>query len=146
MSKGDGAAPLPPPSPTRGVWLDVDPGHDDAMAIILAYRHSKYYSTGSLEVLGASTCAGNQTVEKTSLNFQRIVNLIGEETRCIPGAAEPLLRRSGIGSPDCKGTEIHGESGLGGAVWPQPETVLEPDVSSSAVHVMEQRISEYYRR
>jgi hypothetical protein len=47
----DGAARIP-------VWLDCDPGHDDAFALILAVHHPK------LELIGVSTVAGNQSVEK----------------------------------------------------------------------------------
>ena len=41
--------------------LDCDPGHDDAMAAILAWRYNR---SGRLCMLGASTCAGNQTIDK----------------------------------------------------------------------------------
>jgi uridine nucleosidase len=42
------------------VWLDCDPGHDDALAIILAAYHP------SLKLIGISTTHGNQTVDKTT--------------------------------------------------------------------------------
>jgi hypothetical protein len=46
------------------VWIDCDPGHDDAFALILA-GHSP-----SLEVVGVSTSAGNQTLDKTTKNVR----------------------------------------------------------------------------
>lgn len=52
-------------------WLDCDPGHDDAFAIILAA-----YSP-QLELLGISCSAGNQTIEKTTKNTLNVVNVSG---------------------------------------------------------------------
>eukprot|EP00873_Tetraselmis_striata_P000181 jgi/Tetstr1/420445/TSEL_011558.t1 len=83
------------------VWLDCDPGHDDAMAIILA-GHSP-----SLQVLGISTVVGNQTVEKVTNNALRMLRAAGlEHIDVVQGAHKPLMR----GAPLCP--EIHGESGL----------------------------------
>ncbi len=53
------------------VWLDCDPGHDDAMAIILA-GHSP-----SIDLLGISTVAGNQTVAKTTQNALDVLHAAG---------------------------------------------------------------------
>ena len=89
-------APLP-------VWLDCDPGHDDALAIILAA-----YTPG-IRLLGLSTVHGNQTLAKTSLNARRVLAMAGVEgVRVAPGAAKPLLR------PPRVCAEIHGASGLDG--------------------------------
>ena len=52
-------------------WLDCDPGHDDAMAIILAG-----YSP-SIQLLGISTVAGNQSVEKVTQNALDVLDLVG---------------------------------------------------------------------
>ena len=51
-----------PPTPLP-VWLDCDPGHDDAMAIVLAG-----HSPASLRLVGVSTVASNQSVDKTTRN------------------------------------------------------------------------------
>ena len=83
------------------VWLDCDPGHDDAFAIILA-GHSK-----KINLLGISTVAGNQTVERTTLNALRISSISGmEDIPVAKGVAKPLMRPARI----CP--EIHGTSGL----------------------------------
>lgn len=53
----------------KPVWLDCDPGHDDAMAIILAG-----YSP-ALKLLGISTVASNQVVEKTTRNALDVLDV-----------------------------------------------------------------------
>jgi inosine-uridine nucleoside N-ribohydrolase len=85
------------------VWLDCDPGHDDALALILA-AHSP-----AVRLLGVSTCHGNQTLAKTTLNARRVLAMAGvAHIPVIPGAAKPLLRPARV----C--AEIHGASGLDG--------------------------------
>lgn len=84
------------------IWLDCDPGHDDAMAIMLA-GHSP-----SVELLGLSTVAGNQTVEKTTVNALRVLSLADiRGVDVVMGQGAPLMRESKV----CP--EIHGSSGLG---------------------------------
>lgn len=97
----------------RKIILDVDPGHDDAMAILLAARH--------LDVLGITTVAGNQTIEKTTINALKVLELA--ELTHIPvarGSARPLV------SEPLHAPIIHGETGLDGAELPEPTTSLEP--------------------
>jgi len=81
--------------------LDCDPGHDDAFAILLAGHNPR------INLLGISTVAGNQTVEKTTNNAQRITSVGGlSHIKIVKGQAVPLVRPSQI----CP--EIHGESGM----------------------------------
>jgi len=90
------------------VWLDCDPGHDDAFAIILAGNNDK------IKLLGISTVAGNQTVERTTINALRISSISGMESVPVAkGLAKPLMRKSRI----CP--EIHGTSGLDGTNFPE---------------------------
>jgi purine nucleosidase/pyrimidine-specific ribonucleoside hydrolase len=90
-------------SPPLPVWLDCDPGHDDALAIMLAA-----YAPG-IKLLGLSTVHGNQTLAKTTLNARRVLAMAGVTgLRVAPGAAKPLLR------PPRACPEIHGDSGLDG--------------------------------
>ncbi|EFA83639.1 N-D-ribosylpurine ribohydrolase [Heterostelium album PN500] len=87
------------------VWLDCDPGHDDAFAIMMA-GHSK-----SLKLLGISTVVGNQTVEKTTINALKVCAISGlSDVEVVKGAANPLMRPSMV----CP--EIHGDSGLDSSV------------------------------
>ena len=86
------------------LWLDCDPGHDDALAIILA-GHSP-----SIDLLGISTVSGNQSLAKTTSNAAKVCVAAGLTGRCTvsAGQAVPLLRKAK------HDPEIHGESGLGG--------------------------------
>ena len=81
--------------PTRAMttylWLDRDPGHDDAMAIILA----AHGMNPNVIVAGVSTTCGNQTLAKTTDNALRILHLIGATTSGRPPRApEPRSRAS----------------------------------------------------
>ncbi len=89
-------------SQMRRVWIDCDPGHDDAFALVLAL-----FSPG-IEVIGVSTTAGNQTLEKTTLNARRMLAALKQtgKVRVVKGAARPLLAEPRA----CP--EIHGGTGL----------------------------------
>ena len=101
------------------IVLDCDPGHDDAIALLLAL------ASPEIELLGVTTTYGNQTLEKTTANALRVLELAGR--RDVPvasGAAEPLER------PLVVAAHVHGESGLDGPALPPPS--IEP-VSDDAV-------------
>jgi uridine nucleosidase len=69
------------------LWLDCDPGHDDACAILLAAYHPH------LRLLGISTVYGNAPLSKTTLNALAVLEAIGKpEIPVIPGAAKPFCR------------------------------------------------------
>ena len=55
----------------RRIIIDCDPGHDDAVAIILAARNPK------LELLGITTVNGNQTLEKVTRNALNVCQYMG---------------------------------------------------------------------
>lgn len=85
------------------IWLDCDPGHDDAMAIILAAMHPEACLTG------ITTVAGNQSSEKTHANALAVLAAIGrDDIPVLRGQDAALLGPM----PYC--AEIHGESGLDG--------------------------------
>jgi pyrimidine-specific ribonucleoside hydrolase len=95
-------------SPTP-VILDVDPGHDDAVAIMLAC------GAPGLDLLALTTIAGNVPLEKTTRNALRILSLIGHtDVPVAAGASSPLRR------PLHTAEDIHGESGLDGPEIPDP--------------------------
>jgi purine nucleosidase len=89
------------------IILDVDPGHDDAVAIMLAC------GAPDIELLGVTTVAGNAPLEKTTRNALRVLSLVGRPgVPVAAGAAAPLVR------PLRTAEDIHGESGLEGSEIP----------------------------
>lgn len=103
-----------PAAPRQKVLLDVDPGHDDALAILVAG------ALPGLELLAVTTVAGNQTIEKTTRNARAVLALGGIDLPVAAGAARPLVRAP------ITAAEIHGESGLDGADLPAPRASLDP--------------------
>ena len=93
------------------IILDCDPGHDDAIALLLAV------ASPEVELIGVTTVAGNQTVDKTTSNALRILELVGrQDIPVFRGAERPLIR------PQDVAAHVHGESGLDGPELPQPST------------------------
>ena len=64
------------------VIIDCDPGHDDAMALLLAV------ASPELEVVAVTTVAGNQTLDKVTANAIRVLDVAEEHE--IPVAAHYL--------------------------------------------------------
>ncbi len=102
------------PAPTR-VVLDCDPGHDDAMAILLAA------ASPVIELEAITTVAGNQTLERVTLNARRVCSVAGIGDVPIAAGRERPLRR-----PPIVAAEIHGQSGLDGVDWDEPTVPLDP--------------------
>ncbi len=97
------------------IILDCDPGHDDAIAILLAAHHP------DIDLLAITTVAGNQSVEKTTRNALKVCSLAS--IRNVPiamGMDRPLLR------PAKHAPHIHGESGMDGPHIPEPTIELTP--------------------
>jgi len=97
------------------IILDCDPGHDDAIALLLAAHHP------DIELLAVTTVAGNQALEKTSRNALKVCSLAN--IRSVPvarGMDRPMLR------PPRYATDIHGETGLDGPDIPEPDIELVP--------------------
>lgn len=111
------------------IVLDCDPGHDDALAILLAAADP------NLELLAITTVAGNQTLAKTSLNARRICTVAGiEGVPVAAGCDRPLLREPII-SP-----EIHGESGLDGPAFGEPRVPLDPRHGADLIAELSQAV------
>jgi hypothetical protein len=103
-------------SRARRIILDCDPGHDDALAIMLAH------GTPEIEICAITTVAGNHPLQLTTLNALRVCSLAG--IRGVPVAAgceTPLLRELGTAP------EIHGEAGLEGYSWAEPSLSAVPE-------------------
>jgi purine nucleosidase len=89
------------------IILDCDPGIDDALAIAFAHGHP------GIDLVGITTVAGNVSLAKTTANALAVCEYIGAAgTPVTAGCAGPLLR------PAYDARDVHGDSGLGGAVLP----------------------------
>ncbi|MBE6985351.1 MAG: nucleoside hydrolase [Ruminococcaceae bacterium] len=110
----------------RAIILDGDPGHDDAIAWMLAKASEK------LEILAVTTVCGNQAVEKVSYNAQRICTLLGINAPIAKGKRTPLIAEP-MNAPS-----VHGESGLDGPVLPEPSMPLS---ALGSVELMAQTIA-----
>lgn len=96
------------------VILDGDPGHDDAMAWMLAK------ASDMLDIKAVVSVCGNQTIEKTTYNAQRICTLLGIDAPIAQGRPAPLC------SAVMTAASVHGQSGLDGPVLPEPAMELSP--------------------
>jgi inosine-uridine nucleoside N-ribohydrolase len=91
------------------IVIDCDPGHDDAMAILLAL------ASPEVELRGITTVAGNQTLDKTTRNALKVLELGGRpDIPVAVGAGRPLVRELRTAA------NVHGESGLDGPDLPEP--------------------------
>jgi inosine-uridine nucleoside N-ribohydrolase len=108
------------------ILLDCDPGHDDAIALLLAL------GSPELELLGVTTVPGNQTLEKTTANALRVLEYVGREDIAVAaGADRPLVREPYVAA------YVHGETGLDGPDLPPARG--EP-VDQHAVDFLAERI------
>src|SRR5215212_4229852 len=88
--------------PTK-ILIDCDPGHDDAIAILLAL------ASPEVELVGVTTVSGNQTLDKTTANAIRVLELAGRaDVPVAAGADRPLVRERFVAA------YVHGETGLDG--------------------------------
>jgi inosine-uridine nucleoside N-ribohydrolase len=92
------------------ILLDCDPGHDDAIALLLAL------ASDEVELRGVTTVAGNQTLDKTTANAIRVLELVGRgDVPVAAGAERPLVREARVAA------NVHGETGLDGPDLPLPQ-------------------------
>ena len=104
------------PGERPSIILDCDPGHDDAIAIVVAARHAN--------VLGITTVAGNAPLSATTRNAIIMRDLLGIGAPVHSGAERPLIR------PARHADYVHGKSGMDGADLPEPSG---PPASTDAV-------------
>lgn len=86
----------------RKIIIDTDPGHDDALALMLAIKSEMF------DIQAITTVCGNSTIENTTRNARYILGILNAEN--IPvysGAAKPLKR-------ELIQAVVHGKSGLEG--------------------------------
>lgn len=98
----------------RKIILDCDPGHDDAIAILLAHGNPE------IELLAVTTVVGNQTLEKVTRNALAVAEIAGiVGVPFAAGCPRPLVRNIEV-APD-----IHGESGMDGPELPESSRELD---------------------
>jgi inosine-uridine nucleoside N-ribohydrolase len=112
----------------KHVLIDTDPGIDDALALLLAF------SSHELKVEGVTTVVGNVSLELANLNALKMLEFLGATGVPVsPGASKPLA---------CEAVDvvgIHGLTGLGGAVLPEPQMRLD---GRSAVQLITEKAEE----
>lgn len=112
----------------RKVILDCDPGHDDAIAIMLALASEE------LEVLGITTVYGNVGLQRTTHNALVVREVLGKSVPIYAGSDRPLVRER------ISAESVHGVSGLEGPHLPTPTGQVEP---KHAVHFIIEQVLRY---
>jgi inosine-uridine nucleoside N-ribohydrolase len=111
------------------VVLDMDPGIDDAMALLLALNNSR------LEILAVTTVSGNVNVDKATLNALKIIEAAGSACGQAPvyrGAGRPLNKRRHLVYSE----DIHGKNGIGN-VDPSPQLRAKEEKTSAVDKLVE---------
>ena len=98
------------------VLIDCDPGQDDALALLLAL------ASPELDVVGVSAVAGNQTLDKTTTNALRVLELAGRTDIPVAAGADGPLAGELVVAADA-----HGETGLDGVDLPPPSVEPVPE-------------------
>jgi purine nucleosidase len=107
----------------HSIILDCDPGQDDAIAILLALG-----SPDEIELLGITTVAGNVPLGLTRVNARKMLELAGRSDVPVwAGCDRPLIRTLETAE------YVHGETGLNGAVLPEPVTALQDGHAVDAI-------------
>lgn len=104
------------------IWIDTDPGVDDAAAILVAHR------SPALQIVGISTLAGNAPLGVTTHNALALCAFLGADYPVYRGAAQPWLR------PYLCGADFHGADGMGGYRLPEPTHEAEKLPMWDALH------------
>ena len=93
------------------IILDCDPGHDDAVAIVVAAH--------TCELLGITTVAGNAPLDRTTHNARVLRDMLDLDVEVHSGAGRPMVVEPAFAG------YVHGESGLDGADLPEPTRPLD---------------------
>ncbi|MFZ3495926.1 nucleoside hydrolase [Streptomyces sp. 5.8] len=105
------------------IIIDCDPGHDDALAIMLAAGDP------AVDLLAITTVAGNQTLDKTTLNARRVCTVAGiTDVPIAAGCARPLVQALSVAD------DVHGASGLDGPMFPEPTVDIVPEHAVDLIH------------
>lgn len=111
----------------RNIIIDCDPGIDDVVALCFAVANED-----KLNILGISTVAGNQTIEKVTNNAIGLMSFLNKDIKVAKGAKGPLLREKR------PAIMVHGENGVGDYEFPHTKELY----SSNAVTFLRDTIME----
>jgi inosine-uridine nucleoside N-ribohydrolase len=112
----------------KPVIIDCDPGHDDAMALMLAV------ASPELDLVAVTTVAGNQTLDRVTANAIRVLDVVDAQHIPVAAGADRGLIHTADSASD-----VHGETGLDGPDLPPPSR--EPE-AIHAVELMARKLSE----
>lgn len=104
------------------VWIDGDPGVDDAAAILVAHDRQE------LQLVAISAVAGNAPLDITTQNALGLCELMGADYPVYRGASKPLLRAYEDGA------DFHGADGMGGAALPESKRQAEKEAAWDALY------------
>jgi len=116
------------------ILLDCDPGHDDAIALLLAL------ASPEVDLVGVTTVHGNQTLEKTTTNALKLLEFVDRtDVPVAAGADRPIRREPFVAE------YVHGESGMDGPSLPAPTTSPDPrhavDFIAETIHGSDEPIT-----
>jgi len=109
------------------VILDGDPGHDDAIAWMVAG------ACEDIDILAVTTVAGNKDIDNVTNNALNVCSLFKINAPIAKGVQGPLV------VPGITAGDFHGATGLDGADLPERNTELSP---LSAVELMVKALEE----
>ncbi|MBP6985450.1 MAG: nucleoside hydrolase [Alphaproteobacteria bacterium] len=99
----------------RPIIFDCDPGNDDAVALLVTLACPEEFT-----LLGITTVAGNVSLENTHVNARKICELAGRPDILVhAGCPRPFV------GPPIFSDGAHGNTGIDGAVLPNPEMPLQ---------------------
>ena len=100
----------------RNIIIDCDPGIDDIVALSFAIANEDKFN-----ILGITTVAGNQTIEKVTHNTLKVLSYYKRNIKVAKGQKRPLIREKRAVS------SVHGENGMGDYQLPEPDFKLYSD-------------------
>ena len=119
------------PERPRKIILDCDPGHDDAVAILLAAGNP------AIELVGVTTIGGNQTLEKVTRNARTVLTIAGIDGVPVhAGCTRPLVRQGVVAA------EVHGDSGMDVHGYAVPEPTVGLDDAHAVDFIIDTVMSE----
>ncbi|SES26636.1 uridine-preferring nucleoside hydrolase UriH [Corynebacterium cystitidis] len=108
------------------IILDCDPGHDDAVAMLLAYGNP------DIDLLGITTVGGNQTLEKVTFNARQVMTIANmSDVPLYAGATRPLVRPVEVAE------DIHGDTGMEIHGYELPEPTVDTHEGSGVQFIID---------